>query len=100
VSRTTIDPTDVLAQYEVLREEAISTRCLGAHGCGLAILLSRGLPAWVAALTALAPAPRPKLSAPAAVPGRGPRLVPAARTELTAVLAGMVLACTGSSKEG
>jgi hypothetical protein len=89
-----LDPHEVLDQYEALRREALATAPFGPRGHGLALFLSRGLPAWLAALTALAPpggSTRPPVE-----PRRegGPGLLPTARAELTTVLAGMVLACT------
>lgn len=89
------DPRTVLEQYEALRREATETTPCGLRGHGLALFLTRGLPAWLAALTALTPAP-----ATADAPGEpGPMLGPSARTALTTVLAGMVLACT-AEREG
>ena len=92
------DPHSVLEQYEALRREATAPTPGGPRGHGLALVLSRGLPGWLAALTALTPPRRPP--APAEAPGpSGPTLVPSARTELTTVLAGMVLACA-AQREG
>ena len=89
-----LDPREVLDQYEALRREALEPAPFGPRGHGLALFLGRGLPAWLAALTALAPpggSIRPRVE-----PRRegGPGLLPTARAELTTVLAGMVLACT------
>ncbi len=93
------DPRTVLEQYEALRREATETTPCGLRGHGLALFLTRGLPDWLAALTALTPARRPP-PATADAPGEpGPMLVPSARTALTTVLAGMVLACT-AEREG
>ena len=81
-----------VAEYEAVRREA--TTLDGARGPGLALVLARGLPAWLAALAALgpqAPAPPGSAASRAADP---PPLWPASRRELTTVLAGMVLACT------
>jgi hypothetical protein len=50
------DPHTVLEQYEALRREAIETTPGGPRGHGLALVLTRGLPGWLAALTALTPA--------------------------------------------
>jgi hypothetical protein len=89
-----LDPHVVFDQYEALRREALERAPFGPRGQGLALFLSRGLPAWLAALRALAPPggpPRP-LGEPPRAGGLG--LLPAARAELTTVLAGMVLACT------
>lgn len=90
------DPHIVLEQYEALRREATETTPGGPRGHGLGLVLTRGLPGWLAALTALIPPP----PAPAAAPRHaGPALVSSARTELTTVLAGMVLACA-AEREG
>jgi hypothetical protein len=87
------DPGVALAAYEALRREALASAPDGPRGHGLALFLTRGLPAWLAALTALAPA-APAARADAAPPREaGPTLQPPARAELTRVLAGMVLAC-------
>jgi len=84
---------DILAQYEALRRDALETPA-GRAGHGLALLLTRGLPAWLAALATLVPhrpAAPPGATGPAAA---APRVPSAVRAELTTVLAGMVLACT------
>jgi hypothetical protein len=85
-------PGTGVAEYEAVRRDA-TTRD-GAPGLGLTLLLARGLPAWLAALTALGPpaAPCPIL-APVRTAGP-PTVLPASARELTTVLAGMVLACT------
>ena len=86
------EPQDVVEQYEALRREALEVAPFGPRGHGLALLLTRGLPAWLTALTALVPSwPRRPMDEPRAE--RSPRLLPAARAELTTVLAGLVLAC-------
>ena len=84
---------DVVGQYEALRREALEVAPFGLRGHGLALFLTRGMPAWLAALTALAPA-KP---VPCGDDGPSPRrlpVLPASRAELTSLLAGMVLACT------
>ena len=93
------DPHTVLEQYEALRREATETTPGGPWGHGLALVLTRGLPGWLAALTALPPPRRPPPAPAAATRQSGPTLVPSARTELTTVLAGMVLACA-AEREG
>jgi hypothetical protein len=86
------EPQDVVDQYEALRREALEVAPFGPRGHGLALLIARGLPAWLTALTALVPSRRTcAVDAPRAE--RAPRLLPAARVELTMVLAGLVLAC-------
>jgi hypothetical protein len=95
------DPHIVLEQYEALRREATQITPGGPRGHGLALFLTHGLPGWLAALTALTPSwrrPPPPATAEAPWPS-GPTLGPSARTELTTVLAGMVLACA-AEREG
>jgi hypothetical protein len=98
VSRTAVDPAYILEQYEQLRRTATQPGNLDAPGHGLALLLSRGLPAWVAALATLTPGPRPRLSGRPVPPDDPPRWDSAVRMELTTVLAGIVLACAGSTE--
>jgi hypothetical protein len=76
------------ARYEELRQQVLSG---DSRGPGLAVLLGRGMKAWldVAGSLAVRPVPpQPEIAADA-----GPlRTVPAGwRTQLTALLAGMVL---------
>lgn len=81
-----------VAEYEALRREIGALD--GPHGPGLTLVLARGLPAWLAALTALGPLTRPR---PVLGPVAGsPPVGPASRRDLTTILAGMVLACTRS----
>jgi hypothetical protein len=90
------DPHYVFEQYEALRREA-RTAVRGGHG--LTLFLTRGMPAWLAALTALAP--RPAMAAgdrATGPPDAGPCLASGVRTELIAVLAGMVLGCAGEER--
>lgn len=82
-------------QYEALRREATTTVPDVPRGPGLALFLARGMSAWLAALAALTPLPvamRPAHS-DGAIPGPPASVPPAARRELTTVLASMVLAC-------
>lgn len=79
-------------QYEALRRDALEIAPCGPRGHGLALFLTRGLPAWLTALTALAPAPPPRAVDEPRAAFR-PRLRPDTRGELTMVLAGMVLGC-------
>ena len=94
----TLDPGYVLEQYEALRQEAVTTRPSKVCGQGLALLCSRGLPAWLAALNTLVPPPLPK--PPVSTRSLVDRLplIPRARAELTTVLAGMVLAYAQESE--
>ncbi len=49
------EPQYAVEQYEALRREALEVAPFGSRGHGLALLLARGLPAWLTALTALVP---------------------------------------------
>jgi hypothetical protein len=88
---TRVDPDYVLAQYEALRCEALSA-LPGHYGHGLTVLLTRGMPAWLAALAALAPRPPLPPAVPAAA-AHAPSVPGTVRAELTTLLAAMVLAC-------
>ena len=94
MSRAAGDGGYGLQQYEALRREATEAGPGGPRGHGLALFLTRGMPGWLAALTALAPAPRPSAALTAPPPEGRLAVLPSARAELTTVLAGMVLACT------
>ena len=89
---------DVLDEYEALRREALEVAPFAPRGHGLALFITRGLPAWLTALTALTPA-RPARAVDASRTEPASRLLPAARVELTTVLAGMVLACARPREE-
>ncbi len=81
-----MDAAYLFDQYESLRKEARGST--GRRGHGLALFLSRGMKAWLGALTALGPmAMEDKASHDKA------DLPPAVRPDLTLVLADMVLAC-------
>lgn len=92
------DAPYVIDQYEALRREALAVAPFGPRGHGLALFITRGLPAWLVALTALARSrPAPAVDERRAEPAAG-RLLPA-RGELTTVLAGMVLVCAQPREE-
>jgi hypothetical protein len=88
------DPGYARDEYEALRREATEAGACERRGHGLALFLTRGMPGWLAGLTALAPAPRPLRALSEAPPEGKPTVLASARAELTTVLAGMVLACT------
>ena len=86
-------------QYEALRREALEEDW-GERGHGMALFLARGMSAWVGAVQALAPsASNPQPCADDAVRPSGPTLSLSYRAELTTLLAGMVLACSGGKEE-
>ena len=49
--RKPLDSAYVLDQYEAMRREAVGCDAYGPRGHGLALFLSRGMPAWLAALS-------------------------------------------------
>ncbi len=79
-------------EYEILRQEALDVNARRGHG--LALFLSRGMMAWLEALTALRPR-RPILHRELERSADVPRLP---QPDLTTLLANMVLSCMG--KEG
>jgi hypothetical protein len=72
--------------YESVRREALSA---GPRGHGLALFLSRGMMAWLEALTVLGPRPVPAMSSQHET--ADPPVV--VRSDWTALLADMVLSC-------
>jgi hypothetical protein len=75
-------------EYEYLRQEALKPGAPRGHG--LALFLSRGMKAWLEALTAL------KLRPVAQKADEQSSGVPSiARSDLMVLLAGMVLSCIG-----
>jgi hypothetical protein len=75
------------AAYEALRAAVLSGRSNGQRG--LAILIHRGMTAWIAELE---PEESPATPSPARVPTRS--LTASAPDELTRVLAGIIVALT------
>lgn len=72
-------------EYENLRREALQ---VGPRGHGLALFLTRGMVAWLEALTALRARPTPRISQYESID-----MLPAVRSDLTILLADMVLSC-------
>ena len=91
MTRAVAEAPYVLEHYEALRREALEVAPCAPRGHGLALFIARGLPAWLTALTTFAPATPPRAIDERTEPAA--RLRPAARVELTTVLAGLVLAC-------
>jgi hypothetical protein len=73
-------------EYEDLRREALQDGSRRGHG--LALFLSRGMKAWLEALTALRPRPITKSALQESFD-----LPPLVRPDLTTLLANMVLSC-------
>lgn len=77
-------------QYEALRREALENASSGPRGHGLSLFLTQGMSAWLRALSWLSP--RPAVLASAGAPSERPALPSGARSDMTRVLAQMVLA--------
>jgi hypothetical protein len=73
-------------EYEILRQEALDAGARRGHG--LALFLSRGMRAWLEALTALQP--RPVVQSAHEESGGLPSIL---WPDLTTLLASMVLSC-------
>jgi len=80
MNRVVIDAEYLLEQYELLRGNTV-------RGHGLHLLLTRGMLAWIEAVSCLSGRP-----AEAVEPGRSPPPF-SSRPEVTTVLANMVLGC-------
>jgi hypothetical protein len=89
-----LDSAYVLDQYEALRREALGCQAYGVRGHGLVLFLSRGMPAWMAALSAFEGPQCKRYAVEDLQLLRSMELPAEARSELTLVWAGMVLACT------
>ncbi len=92
--RDPLDAAYVFDQYEAMRREALETYLDGPRGHGLALFLSRGMPAWLAALSVLDGGKASGHAAENFQMTAAPQLPLAVRSELTLVWAGMVLACS------
>lgn len=85
----------VLEQYEALRRHALETIAVERCGLGLSLFLTRGMPSWLEALTALAPEPtRISRSSERPTSEGLPDPPPFVRSDVTVLLANMVLACS------
>jgi len=96
-TRSIVAPRDTAylqAQYEAVRRMAAARRPHAEPPPGCLLLMSRGLPAWLEVVQRVAP--RRGNTTPIAVPGvHGPTdaATLAVRSDLTQLLAGLVLAC-------
>ena len=89
------DSNPVLEQYEALRRDVLAVGSSFDRGLGLSLFLTRGMSAWLTAVTALMPrSPRPAMISTPPQFERMPVLVPSVRSDLTVMLADMVLACS------
>ena len=88
------DPVYLLNQYEALRQEALRADALGRRGHGLALFICRGMAAWIDALSVLASQPKPVSETRHKSTANWTCLPSSLRSDLTTVLADMVLTCT------
>jgi hypothetical protein len=87
------DPGYMAEQYEALRKQAIDATSASYRGHGWALFLARGMPGWLAELTLLAAsAERPCRSRESGSLLRGPNLPGSVQSNITSLLADMVLA--------
>lgn len=84
------DPDRALEQYEALRREALGNASWGHRGHGLSLFLTQGMSAWLRALSWFSP--RPVALACTGMSSERPALLSGARSDLTRVLARMVMA--------
>jgi len=89
------EANQMLEQYEALRREALAAGSSAERGLGLSLFLTRGMTEWLAALAALLPrSPRPTMISAPSPFEQLPVLAPSLRSDLTVMLADMVLACS------
>jgi hypothetical protein len=95
------DAADLLDQYEGLRREVLGTGPRDRSGHGLALFISRGMAAWINAVSILGRKPgRPALPVAEASPvGLIASWPTSLKADLTAVLADMVLTCTQETQD-
>lgn len=84
------DPECALDQYQALRRQALENASWGSRGHGLSLFLTQGMAAWLRALSPRAP--RPAVLPSADAPSGRPALPIGARSDMTRVLAQMVIA--------
>ena len=90
---TPVSADYVRAQYELVRREATTTDSTGPRGHGLVLLMTRGMSGWLEAIQTLAPTPRAESARMDAIASSDRAWQANDRTQLTHVLASMVLTC-------
>ena len=83
-----LDSDQVRRQYEVVRHDAATDVAFARQGYGVALLMSRGMPAWLKAVSTLC---LPSVG-PAPAGSGNTKLAPPVRSEMARVLASLVLA--------
>ena len=87
-----LDVNQLCQQYEVVRHDAATRVDVTPRGHGLVLLMTRGMPAWLDAVSTLCLRPVGR-DTPAMQGDRAFDLAPPVRSELTRVLASLVLTC-------
>ena len=82
-----LDIDQVRRQYEVVRHDAATQVAFSRQGYGVALLMSRGMPAWLKAISTIC---LPSVGPPPAESG-DLDLPPPVRSEMARVLASLVL---------
>ena len=86
MTASSLDVEQVRRQYEVARQDAATDVAFSRRGYGVALLISRGMPAWLKAVATLCLLP------PVEPPPAGNLdLAPPVRSEMARVLASLVL---------
>jgi hypothetical protein len=89
-----VNADDVREQYERVRREATTTDRISPRGHGLVLLMTRGMSGWLEAIQTLAPTLRAESARIDAIASSDRSAWPATdRTQLTHVLASLVLTC-------
>ena len=88
-----LDVSYVCQQYEIVRHEAATRVGFGPRGHGMMLLMTRGMPAWLDAVTTLSPPARAGRGTRSVMEGSPFDLAPPVRSELTRLLASLVLTC-------
>ena len=87
MTASALDSDQVCRQYEVVRHDAATQVAFSRQEYGVALLMSRGMPAWLKAVSTLC---LPSVGPPPA--GSGDiELTPPVRSEMARVLASLVL---------
>ena len=91
---TTFDPDYLLEQYETLRREVLALVPGTQRGHGLMLFLTRGMVAWMHALSSLA-----SRSFPSQLPTDTCMPILSSRPDIARVLANMLLGCMQETHE-
>ena len=83
-----LDVDQACRQYEVARQDAATEVSFSRRGYGVALLMTRGMPAWLAAMSTLS---LPSVGPPPAESGDLDLPPPSVRSEMARVLASLVL---------